>query len=82
MKKGRMGEEAGSVNSSRAASPVRPWGSGGIASSNTGPRKEETLRYVHEVEYGRPLWVSRILVGRSGTPSRQPGQGTREGGRG
>ena len=24
-----------------------------------------------------PLWVSRILVGRSGAPSRQPGQGTR-----
>ena len=26
-----------------------------------------------------PLWVSRILVGRSRAPSRQPGQGTRWG---
>ena len=28
------------------------------------------------------LWVSRILVGRSGAPSRQPGQRTRWGGKG
>ena len=76
MKKGRMGGEAESVNSSKAASPVRTWGSRGIASWNAGARREENMGYVRS-NMEDPFWVSRILVGRSGAPSRQPGQGTR-----